>query len=368
MTLIRQIRFGVLLANAICKSTVAARFAWIAQTLGQPIPPFKYIIVVTKECNSKCRNCLIWTETPNQEMTLEEYTKLAQASPQLLWLNLTGGEITLRADIVEIVRAFKKHCRHLEMLNFTTNGINPEKIIETVRALRELDFLKFVVNVSLDGPAETHDRLRGISGNFESAVMTFQRLRQMGVDSFISFTVYDSNYALFDQAVENVQRRLPWVSKRDFHLNLENSSAHFYGNVHSKKVSDTQESARTASRNGKIELLERFLKDTSSWSLKPINYLKRRYHHLAIRFLKSGRTPIPCRALTNSAYISEHGDLYPCVVWNEKIGSLRDENFEITRLTTSPKAADLRDQISRKQCRNCWTPCEAYHSLLSNPL
>ena len=25
------------------------------------------------------------------------------------------------------------------------------------------------------------------------------------------------------------------------------------------------------------------------------------------------------------------------------------------------------DQIKKKECKNCWTPCEAYHSMLSRP-
>lgn len=327
--------------------------------------PFKFIVVVTKKCNSRCKNCFIWTEKPENELTLDEYRKVAQNSPQLKWLNLTGGEVSLREDVVEVVRLFKNHCPHLEMLNFTTNGIDPEAILRVVQELKTLDFLYFNVNVSLDGDSKVHNRLRGVSGNFENALRTFDGLREIGgVTTHFSFTIYNSNVHSFDAMLEEVRQERPWISLHDFHLNLENTSAHFYHRDRPQVMRTSEEDRREV----KITLLQKMA--SLSWrSFTSFSgFFKMMYHRLAIRFLQTQQTPVPCQALMNSVYLSEHGEVFPCVVWSQSVGSLRDVDFDLKAIWASNRRNELRHQIVSKNCQNCWTPCEAYHSLLTSPL
>lgn len=151
--------------------------------------PYKYFIVVTKSCNSKCRFCKIWTEQPQNELSLAEYETLALNSPFLKWLNISGGEPTNRDDLKDIIQVFAKNCPDLKMINFTTNGIDPDKIMSQVDAIAKLNHKKLVINISLDGPPELHEKLRGVKGNFESAIETFKRIRQHShIDSYLAFT------------------------------------------------------------------------------------------------------------------------------------------------------------------------------------
>ena len=356
MRLVRQIRFFFKLTLDL-----------IASRLGLLRTPFKYILVVTKSCNSRCKNCLIWTETVQNELSLEECGRIAKASPRLKWLNLTGGEITLRDDLVEIVKAFKFNCRDLEILNFTTNGIDAEKITDVVSQLKALDFLKFTVNVSLDGDQSTHDRLRGVKGNFESALRTYRCLKQIGVDGFLSFTVYDSNYKSVESMLSEIQAIDPAITLHDFHFTTENLSTHFYGNT-KLKTSLENDAAKNDAKAALFHSVSRQSRNRPNSFLNFGEILRRRYHRLAVRYLATGKTPIKCQSLTNSVYISEIGELFPCVIWNRKLGSLRSSAYDVSSILENTSTAATKTLIKQKQCDNCWTPCEAYHSMLSRPL
>lgn len=350
MRLARRLRFYFLFALDLA-----------ASRLGRLRAPFKYIVVVTKACDSRCRNCLIWTENPRDELRLVDYEEIARKSPNLKWLNLTGGEVTLRADVVDIVRAFKRFCPDLEMLNFTTDGIDSDRILHVARQLGRLDFLKITINVSLDGPRATHDQLRGRAGNFDSALRTFQGLRKIeGVDSRLSFTIYDANVDRFDEMVREVSSLDPSISVADFHLNLENRSEHFYGHRGLDQERKRQDDKLRLLRSANRAMLAK-----SRLNLE--TYFRFMYQAYAKIFLMSGRTPLRCQALASSAYISEKGDVFPCVVWSEKVGSLRETGFELSPILNSTRALDLRKKIERRQCANCWTPCEAYTAMMTRP-
>jgi MoaA/NifB/PqqE/SkfB family radical SAM enzyme len=92
-----------------------------------------------------------------------------------LQVNLTGGEIFMRKDIMEVLDLFaqKKYvCGYL-----TTNGT----IIDDARAdaLAELALRGFLkhISVSIDGPGELHDAARGVTGTFERTAAGLRRLQ-----------------------------------------------------------------------------------------------------------------------------------------------------------------------------------------------
>lgn len=335
----------------LLRDIMAARFGVLKA-------PYKYIVVVTKKCNSRCRNCFIWAEKPENELTVEEYAQIARTSPGLRWLNLTGGEVTSRDDVREVVEVFKRYCPRLGILNFTTNGLDPERIVNFARELTTMGFYKIRINISLDGPKAVHDHLRGVDGNFEKVMATFGGLRALkGLSSQLSFTVYEKNAARFDEMIAQVQKYHPSVTFLDFHLNVENTSAHFYRN----------ENRPRAERSDSPSVLFRRFSQMYAWmdliSLERI--LNWTYHRLAVRFLKTGRTPLPCHALESSVYISEKGTLFPCIIWNEPVGSLRDSGYNMTQAVRSEPYRATRRKVLAQQCPQCWTPCEAYQSIVS---
>ncbi|MES2854462.1 MAG: radical SAM protein [Bdellovibrionota bacterium] len=318
--------------------------------------PFKYFVVVTKSCNSRCKSCLIWTEKPKPELTLEEFTEIAKNSPHLYWLTASGGEPTNRPDFPEIVEAFKRECPNLLMVNFTTNGIDSQRILDHVRRIASLGIRHLAVNVSLDGPPEVHDQIRGVRGNFVTAVETFNGIKKIpGVKARLGMTLGESNGHLVEETIASLKQHVPGFKRSWMHFNLPHTSEHYYLNKKSQ--------ARIGDR-----VLKGFenLKRKIPFSLSPTAVVERLYHGLAERYLKSGQTPLPCSALQSSMYISEQGDVFPCTIWNRKIANLKEHAWNPKALQELPAYRQALKEIREGHCPQCWTPCEAYQTILSN--
>lgn len=320
--------------------------------------PFKLTYVVTKECHSRCVNCKIWMTQPHDELLLSEIEKLARNSPFLQWIDLTGGEPTDRLDLVDIARAFLAHCPHLLFVHFPTNGLKPERVDEVCRAIVALRPPKFVVSVSVDGPPKVNDALRGIKGDFALAMETFRRLRrQKGLDVYMGMTLFPQNAALIDATIAAIHHEIPEFTPGDLHVNLAHRSTHYYGNDKQSPRSPEEVPA----------LLEHFGR-RRGFPMNPFAWVERRYQRLAEDYLRTGLCPQDCGALYTSLYLSETGAVYPCSIWDEPIGNIRDNEYSIVPLLQSARAKELRQRLLKKDCPNCWTPCEAYPTLAANLL
>jgi len=141
--------------------------------------PAGIVYEATMRCNLHCQFCYVgdllniegeW----RREMSLET---IRRSFPERngLQVNLTGGEIFMRKDIMEVLDLFAEKqyvCGYL-----TTNGT----IIDEARAdaLADLALRGFLrhVSVSIDGPGELHDAARGVKGTFERTAAGLRRLQ-----------------------------------------------------------------------------------------------------------------------------------------------------------------------------------------------
>jgi MoaA/NifB/PqqE/SkfB family radical SAM enzyme len=142
--------------------------------------PMGAVYEATMRCNLHCEFCYVgdflniegeW----RQELSLDA---LAKAFPDQdgLQINLTGGEIFMRKDILSVLDLFRDKgyaCGYL-----TTNGtIISEERAEALAELAARGFLKHI-SVSVDGPKELHDAARGLKGTFERTTEGLRRLQQ----------------------------------------------------------------------------------------------------------------------------------------------------------------------------------------------
>ena len=141
--------------------------------------PMGAVYEATMRCNLHCEFCYVgdflniegeWRE----ELSLEA---LAKAFPDQdgLQINLTGGEIFMRKDILSVLDLFREKgyaCGYL-----TTNGtIITEERAEALADLAARGFLKHI-SVSVDGPKDLHDAARGLKGTFERTTQGLRRLQ-----------------------------------------------------------------------------------------------------------------------------------------------------------------------------------------------
>lgn len=331
----------------------------------RPLPfPSRLNFAVTWRCNQRCALCRIW-ERRGEELSLGEIREFFSRSRGFSWMNLTGGEILLREDIPQVLAAAVEANPGLALLQFPTNGSLPARAEEVVRGALRLPRRppRLVVTVSLDGPRELHDSLRGVAGSFDRAVETFRRLRALpGCRVLFGMTLSPANAGARAATVEALARELPGVGAGDLHLNLFHRSAHYYGNLEAGEPGRDGEEVRPEDVAEARRALPLPL-SLSAWA-------ERGYLEGAGRYLREGRArpPLPCVALRATCFVAPDGTVYPCVAWDRPLGGLPDHGFDLRRLWGSPAAAGAREEIAGGGCPGCWTPCEAVPAMMAGPL
>lgn len=134
-----------IIENAGFVSRIAA-----ANLLGKRYP-LSVTFISTYRCNFTCDYCDVWRFKEN-EMTTNEVVSMIDEFKSLGMkrFSFNGGEPLLRDDLGELI----SHCRKLGV--FTTMFSNGSLVAKNTGKLKDLDILV----ISLDGPAEVHDRQR----------------------------------------------------------------------------------------------------------------------------------------------------------------------------------------------------------------
>jgi MoaA/NifB/PqqE/SkfB family radical SAM enzyme len=355
-----------------------------AKAAGAEGCPTKLNFVVTKRCYSRCTYCDIWKvkDTPgglDNELTLDEVKAVATANPFLQWIDFTGGEPTDRPDFPQVVQAFAHACPDLLLAHFPTNGIATKRITEMTAEIQQTVRARLVVSVSIDGPPELNDRLRGIRHDFAHAVETFASVRRMlGADNaFIGMTLHghsgscghttselvEQTFAAINEALrEQAQPAIGWG---EFHLNIPHLSAHYYGNMVSVAKDGFGGAAHRAEIMAALKLAGAKPRN-HAWS--PMSAIERIYRAEAGRYLATGRTSIRCAALLSTVYLSEKGEVYPCTIWDRPLGNVRTTAFALMPLVEAARRSGVRKAIAEQKCPNCWSPCEAYSAIAASPV
>jgi MoaA/NifB/PqqE/SkfB family radical SAM enzyme len=355
-----------------------------AAALGREGRPTKLMFVVTKRCHSRCVYCDIWKakDVPgalDAELSLDEIQSLASANPFFQWIDFTGGEPTDRPDFVEVVQTFDAHCPDLLLVHFPTNGLATDRIVRMARQLNERVRARLVVTVSIDGPPEINDRLRGVPRDFAHAVATFGALREiLGSENvFVGMTLHghlgscgistvalvERTHAAVDAALRD--RGRPGLAWSNLHLNIPHVSQHYYANTAAENAGGFggPDHRREAS-----EALLLAAGRTGQDGPVAMRILEHIYRVEAEHYLATGRTRIGCAALLSTVYLSEKGEVYPCTIWDRPLGNVRKSAYALMPLIEKARVAGVRKAISKGKCPRCWTPCEAYPAIGASPL
>lgn len=327
--------------------------------------PYKLNFCLTLKCNSKCLSCDIWKIKSTNELSSDEFNTFFERSNKFSWIDVTGGEVFLRKDIIEIINSILRNCKNLYHLHIPTNSIAADLTVERIKEILKLKPLpnKFTITLSIDGPPELHDHVRGIEGNWKSTMEAYGKLKHYQSNNFkifFGFTLSKLNLGKFHETVLAVQKEFPNVKYEDFHMNIAHTSDHYYNNEDFDiGVSDEKEKF--------IEEVEKFrLKKKKIFN--PINNLENKYLNYAKKYIFNRETPMECKSLASSVFLDPYGNIFPCSIWDKKIGNIKDFDFKLEDLLKENIVKELRNQINDKKCPNCWTPCEAYQSILGSVL
>ncbi|MFH0985174.1 MAG: radical SAM protein [Candidatus Omnitrophota bacterium] len=315
--------------------------------------PYKATFAITYRCNLRCSICRIWDQPAVPEMSLSEIEQVFRNFKNLAWLDLTGGELTLREDILEVIRVIARSSSKLILFHISTNGQRPDVVALMAREVLRSGCIP-VINVSVDGSVAMNDSLRGMNGSFVKSLDAFKRLKTDNPRGhyYLSCTLSNQNLFHVEEMLSDIYRFYPAFTLADLHFNLCHTSAHYYKN--SDVGADKGLEARTVMK---------YL----SWSrrgslVKAI--LENQYLGKMRSFLSGNRFPIPCQAFNATCFIDPEGRVYPCGIFNEPAGLLRDFDNNIAKLWRHPGLIAGRGKILQQKCPGCWSPCEAYPALL----
>lgn len=326
--------------------------------------PYKINFSITYMCQSRCLTCNIWQIKPKGELTLEEIKAFINKNNYFKWVELTGGEPFLRSDIVEIARAFQERCKDLYILTFPTNSLcDPGLLRRKISEILSLGVPRVAVTLSLDGNKELHDKIRGIPGNYERAVANYRMLKELSktyknLFFVFGYTMSKFNAGQFQKVFEDVKKDIPDLKVNDFHLNLAQTSENYYKN----QSDDIRPSKELALSDVRWAMKNRELKTDS------ISLVEGAYMRGLVKFLETGTSPLHGRGLDASLFMDSFGNVYPSIMWDRKVGNIRESGFDLRPIWNGEVAKQTRKEIKEGLEPNYWTSCEAYQTIIGNML
>ena len=346
---------------------------WLSQALrshrGRLGQPFKITFAVTYACQSGCKHCNIWKRKPSGELTVSEIRKIFRSVPALSWVDLTGGEPFLRPDLEEITEAVLQECPNLALLHLPTNGLESERIERGVHTILAQGPRRLILTVSCDGPPELNVALRGHPEAWTASLDTFQRLRSLRSSRFdvlLGATLSADNVSEAHRIYSEAKKVIPTLQREDIHWNLAQESPHYYGNDQQldpgRNIAQLKKMRQLAGDDEPVGLSPR--KIAAHWN--PMRAVDRSYRAHLAAFLDTQRSPVACRSLHSTAFLDPMGVLYPCITWDNPLGNLRENNYDLRRLWSDDKVSATAKEVRSGNCPQCWTPCEAVPALLGD--
>lgn len=321
--------------------------------------PYKLTFAITYRCQSRCVTCGIWKMKPEGELDIKEIEEFARKNPYFRWIEITGGEPFLRADIVEIVRAFSRNCKGLYVLTMPTNSLcNKEMALSKIEEMLSMGIPKLSITVSLDGYKEMHDRIRGVPGNFDKAIEMFKGLEALkkkhrNLYFVFGYTLSKQNQNAFWRTFNEVKARIPNLRVNNFHINIAQVSESYYKNGESNIAADRMVAADVV-----MEVLKRRKAEAGAIPVMEDIFLNR-----LVDYLVDGKQPVKSKSLDASLFMDSFGDVYPSIMWGRKIGSIRESGYYLDKIWNSEAAGEVRRLIDEGKEPSSWTACEAYQSI-----
>jgi radical SAM protein with 4Fe4S-binding SPASM domain len=306
------------------------------------MPPY-LVLHVSSSCNLQCEHCSEHAQL-NQpdDLRRSELIKLSEELGKLESLHLTGGEPFLRDELPEVCAQFARH-NSLAQLSISSSGFY---VARTTRAVERILALsptleQCVVELSLDGTADFHNRFRGDPHSFDNAIQTYYGL------------------AAIARKDPRLKMRVVSTATRDNLEEVERLSHYLYDRcpqLEQHKLQMLQGERRRAGLRGpdpaRFFALERRI--AQLWASRSGLSSQRLRNPLLTwakaRAFAAREQLVPCKAGVLSAVVYGNGDVAVCETdsAHPRLGNLREHSFR--ELWKSPQAERARGMIRARQC------------------
>ncbi len=294
------------------------------------------ILFVTSRCNARCATCFYWDEL-NQpgDMTFAQLEKISRTMPPITDLWLSGGEPTLRRDLNDIIDLFVRNNGARRVI-IPTNALIKAHVCETVEhALGTHPELDLYLNIALDGYGATHDRIRGVPGNWEKTldcIRALYPLKEKYRDRFrlnVNTVVCAENY----EEIEKLSAYL-WENFQldGQYFNIIRGETKAGKQVPPEVLPEmyARVSALTKRYGDRMfasdETATRFVK-----SVAYVGAITTHYRTQLANFERTTPWAFPCTAGETTAVIDYNGDVRACEL-REKFATLADYDYDFGAL------------------------------------
>lgn len=322
-----------------------------------PPSPVSLTLNLTNKCNLSCKTCNINNGEGVDELSQKEWEVVFQnLRGGIFWVTITGGEPFLREDFSSIIVCLLKLINPW-VLTIATNGSIPLKIEKDLKFIQKYNKkTKILLNISLDGDEELHNYIRG-ANCFSEVITTYRILKEsnlpylsVGIGSVVSRYNINHFFRLL-KLVEELKPDSFVCEPAQERVELKNIGF---------KISPSQEEY--------ADWIKNYLpKISGNRSFIPliVNSFRETYYPLSLKIMQEERQIIPCFAGFLSAQISAAGEVWACGVKADKMGDLRNEDYQFDKIWRSHQAQMVRERIKNGYCY-CPQANISYINILNN--
>ncbi len=324
--------------------------------------PLYLTLFVTNRCNSRCQHCFNWRNEKDwqNELTLQEIEGIAKQIGPVEGAGVSGGEPMLREDIDRIDDIFIEHCKITEF-GIPTNCLMPRLIFEkSKKMLLKHPDVGLTIHMSLDGIGAAHDKFRGVKGNFEKFLETYELLKELkkypNFSLKVDTTITNKNINEIEKIARHVRESMPEVDFHSFEIvrgDTRNSD------VKPPSVGGLRKLKPVLFGVAKTSDFYRKNKIASLFATAAKEYIYDTY----LKTLEEKKAQVPCYVGRTHCIIDSHGNVYFCELTNA-IGNLRENSFE--EIWNSKKAKEMREFIGSGKCY-CVHSCFMQNNILFTP-
>jgi Fe-coproporphyrin III synthase len=284
-------------------------------------------VITTYRCSSRCSMCNVWRypTLPDDEVSLVTLEKLPH---NFDYLNLTGGEPTLRRDLMETVSLLYPKAKTFEI---SSNGLHTERLEPIIR-----EYPNVKIRLSLEGLEATNNRIRGEKDGYAKKVRGLLRLQDLGgTDLGFAITIQDDNCTELVDLFRFAE---------DHCFELSTSTLHNGFQFH-KADNEPYDRIRVAKQVEGLILDQLRTRKVKNWFRAYLNL------GLVAKILGQDRL-LRCTAGTNFAFVDPWSDVYACNVRTDlKMGNLEAQGWG--EIVEGEEATRVRQKVS--ECtQNCW--------------
>ena len=297
------------------------------------------ILFVTSRCNALCQTCFYHEELNRPgDMTFEQIAKISFTMPPITDLWLSGGEPTLRNDVRQIIDLFVAN-NGVSRVIIPTNGLIKSRVCDIVdSALSRHPQLNLYLNIALDGYGETHDRIRGVPGNWQKTLDCIQSLyplKEKFADRFrlnVNTVICAENYKEIEMLSEYM-----W---ENFRLDGQYFNIIRGETLVGDQIKEVPREVLPAMYEHVSKLTKRYGDrmfagdDAGKRFVKNVAYVGAITTHYRLQhanFQEPTAWPFPCTAGETTAVIDYNGDVRACEL-REKFATLADYDYDFGAL------------------------------------